>query len=566
MTSVRLILLSGFLFLCINLSYAQWEQVSNGIGNQMVNALIINGSYMFAGTETNGVYVSTDNAVTWSQTTLTGNRVLCLAAAGSYLYAGTYTAGVYDFYYSSDYGTTWTQSSLNNMRISMLAVSGSTLFAAVGWGTSTSGVYFSNDNGVTWTQTSLHNFTVSVIADGNTLYAGTQNLTGGDILYRSNDLGTTWTPFLINRRIFSMYFGTGFMFAGYAGNNGGGICKSTDNGATWTTVLNAVHTYAFAGIGNSVFAGTHQYGAYQTSNNGTTWDIRNEGLPELRGIQDLKYCNNFVYAATQSGIWRNPNNYFTLFYDNGTYTGMNNWITNQGWGFTWAVTNGAFTDSPGKNNLIKNYVNNADNSMTLKNAINVSGYEYLKVSFTHKYLTQSGKDFCRVEVSADNGLTWAVAKNYSGTMDTMINDEIDITNLANKSTNMKIRFRLTSDSKIVKDGWYVTNIRVIYKTSNGNLHDNTVTNELPKNYLLGQNYPNPFNPKTIINYQLTMNSDVKLIVYDVMGREVITLVNQMQNAGKYEVEWDASNFSSGAYFYKITAGEYIDVKKMILLK
>lgn len=564
------ILLLGVLFLVghcallTNQCKAQWEQVSNGIGDQMVNALIISGDYMFAGTETNGVYVSADNGAAWTQTTLTGMRVLCLAAAGSYLYAGTYTAGVYDFNYSSDYGTTWTHSTLNNLRISMLAVSGSTLFAAVGWGTSTSGVYFSNDNGVTWTQTPLHNFTVSVIADGNTLYAGTQNASG-DYLYRSYDMGTTWTP-ILNRRIFSMYFGTGFMLAGYGGNNGGGISKSTDNGATWTTALNNVHTYSMAGIGNSIFAGEHQYGAYQTSNNGATWDIRNEGLPELRGIRDLKYRNNFVYAATQSGIWRNPNNYFTLFYDYGMYTGMNNWVTNQGWAFTWAVTNGAFTDSPGKNSSVKNYANNADNSMTLKNSLDVSNYVFLKVSFKHKYLTQAGKDFCRVEVSGNNGTTWAEAKNYSGVMDTMITDEVDITGLANNSSNMKIRFRLTSDNRIVNDGWYVTDIRVIGKTSNGNYKNNFITNEIPGNFSLGQNHPNPFNPVTKINFEIPVQGLVILKVYDILGREVKTVVNEILTAGIHSVNFDGSYLSSGVYFYKIEANDFIGTKKMLLIK
>ncbi|RPI13102.1 MAG: T9SS C-terminal target domain-containing protein [Ignavibacteriae bacterium] len=91
-------------------------------------------------------------------------------------------------------------------------------------------------------------------------------------------------------------------------------------------------------------------------------------------------------------------------------------------------------------------------------------------------------------------------------------------------------------------------------------------NNTPYEYNLSQNYPNPFNPKTIINYQLAMSNYVRLIIYDVMGREAAVLVNQKQNAGTYEIEWDASNYPSGVYFYKIESGKFTDTKKMILIK
>jgi hypothetical protein len=88
----------------------------------------------------------------------------------------------------------------------------------------------------------------------------------------------------------------------------------------------------------------------------------------------------------------------------------------------------------------------------------------------------------------------------------------------------------------------------------------------PKSFSLGQNYPNPFNPSTTISYQLAMNSDVTLKVYDVLGREVAMLVNGMQSAGSKTVEWNASKFTSGVYFYKLTAGSFQSVKKLLLMK
>ncbi|MCU0372201.1 MAG: M20/M25/M40 family metallo-hydrolase [Ignavibacteria bacterium] len=85
-------------------------------------------------------------------------------------------------------------------------------------------------------------------------------------------------------------------------------------------------------------------------------------------------------------------------------------------------------------------------------------------------------------------------------------------------------------------------------------------------YSLEQNYPNPFNPATSINYQLAANSYVSLKIFDVTGREVAVLVNAKQAAGFYKVEWDASKFSSGVYFYKLVTDNYINTKKMMLIK
>jgi hypothetical protein len=89
---------------------------------------------------------------------------------------------------------------------------------------------------------------------------------------------------------------------------------------------------------------------------------------------------------------------------------------------------------------------------------------------------------------------------------------------------------------------------------------------LPKKYTLKQNYPNPFNPTTTIKYSIPKLSFVTLKVFDVLGNEVAVLVNEDKPVGKYEVEFDASNLSSGVYFYQIQAGDFIDTKKMILLK
>jgi hypothetical protein len=90
--------------------------------------------------------------------------------------------------------------------------------------------------------------------------------------------------------------------------------------------------------------------------------------------------------------------------------------------------------------------------------------------------------------------------------------------------------------------------------------------QIPREYRLSQNFPNPFNPNTAIGYQLSAISDVDLSVYNLLGQKVATLVNGRKQAGSHQVEWDASGFPSGVYYYRIKAGEFDDVKKMILLQ
>lgn len=94
-----------------------------------------------------------------------------------------------------------------------------------------------------------------------------------------------------------------------------------------------------------------------------------------------------------------------------------------------------------------------------------------------------------------------------------------------------------------------------------------VSSEIPKSFLLSQNFPNPFNPITIIKFDIQKLSFIKLIVNDVLGREIETLVNEQLNHGIYEVSWNASNFPSGVYFYRLFSdGIITDTKKMVLVK
>jgi hypothetical protein len=96
--------------------------------------------------------------------------------------------------------------------------------------------------------------------------------------------------------------------------------------------------------------------------------------------------------------------------------------------------------------------------------------------------------------------------------------------------------------------------------------DNSEKNLIVEKYVLKQNYPNPFNLITQINYQIPELSFVTIKVFDILGNELETLVNEEKQTGTYEITWHAERLPSGVYFYKIQAGEYVEVKKMLLLK
>ncbi|MFA5831869.1 MAG: SBBP repeat-containing protein [Bacteroidota bacterium] len=121
-------------------------------------------------------------------------------------------------------------------------------------------------------------------------------------------------------------------------------------------------------------------------------------------------------------------------------------------------------------------------------------------------------------------------------------------------------------TKTYSDDWNYQNFYSILKYTQTPTSVKIVSSVIPSKFTLQQNYPNPFNPSTVISYQLPVNSKVTLEIYDVLGREVATLVNEEQSAGWKEVRWNASKVSSGIYFYKIQAGNYVEVKKMLVVK
>ena len=140
--------------------------------------------------------------------------------------------------------------------------------------------------------------------------------------------------------------------------------------------------------------------------------------------------------------------------------------------------------------------------------------------------------------------------------DTLFNNSIDQT--WNITTNGKpISVEFDPDNWILKDVLEITKVEA--------------TNSFPTNFSLSQNYPNPFNPSTTIKYSIPTAGaqnvvPVQLKIFDVLGKEVATLINEVKPAGNYSVSFKAENLASGIYMYTLKAGDFFDTKKMIYLK
>ena len=162
---------------------------------------------------------------------------------------------------------------------------------------------------------------------------------------------------------------------------------------------------------------------------------------------------------------------------------------------------------------------------------------------------------------------------YTRSTDTEVSWETE-TRITNNTSDSENSFVVTSDSAVhlIWQDNPANNDDIYYKRNpTGNIITDVVciSNNVPTEFKLNQNYPNPFNPSTIIRYQLPLSSNITLKVYDVLGNEVATLVNEYKSAGSYEVEFNVayeSLLASGVYFYQLKAGAFIQTKKMLILK
>ena len=286
------------MFLAITISAnAQWVQMSNGMGNnQTVRALTTNGLDIFAGTESFGVYISTNNGQNWTQTALNNRTISSLSINGNNIFAGTEGNGVY---ISTNNGQSWTQTILGDNFIRKLASGGNIVFAATN-----AGVYRTTNNGTNWTLAGLSSLWITALTvNENRIFAGHN----GSGVHLSTNNGTNWTQTSLNNGDVSAIASQGnYVYAGTGGTGGSpNLFRSTDNGTTWTQISmfnKIVHSLAING--NFVFAGTND-GAYLSTDNGSNWSSINQGFSSTPIIKAFTIYGDYIHAGSVSqSVWR----------------------------------------------------------------------------------------------------------------------------------------------------------------------------------------------------------------------------------------------------------------------
>jgi hypothetical protein len=389
--------------------------------------------------------------------------------------------------------------------------------------------FITNETPAQWIQTNgLSNENVHSFAASDTnLFAGVY----GNGVFLSTDSGSSWMSVstgLTDLNIYALALSDTNLFAGAIG--GGGVFRSTDKGASWTKastgLLNKV-VISLLVADTNLFAGTYNGGVFLSTDKGLSWTTASAGLTELH-INALAIKDTNLYAGTNSYVFCST--------DNGTSWTVASSNLTSGNIFALAVV-GANIFMGGFGGVLQSY-----NNSTIWTS---SGLHYTITSFavsgTNLFAGTNGDG---VFLSTDNGANW-----------TAVNDGL----------TDKIVGSLTVYNSYLFAGIYWSGVWRRPLSEIITSVDRCSTN-LPMHFILNQNYPNPFNPTTTISYQLPANSFTTLKVFDLLGREVATLVNEVKMAGTYTATLNASRFSSGVYFYQLKAENYLQTKKMVILK
>lgn len=389
-----------------------------------------------------------------------------------------------------------------------------------------------------WVQTSGPNVTVQSFAVvSKNLFAGTANG-----VFLTTNYGTSWTK--VNTGLAD----TGVAALASIGTNlfaatASGVFLTTNNGTSWKQVNNGLTDTTInnlAVVGTNLFAAAYGGGIFVSTNNGTSWTsadgsvFQNAYLALLSGTGTSLFAstttNNIIYRSTDNGTsW--------ALADSGIATA--NAIIQSGSNFIAGGVSGIYLST-------NNAVSWTPVSLSVfGNNVEISG-------FATQGTTVFGVAYNAVVAGAGNGTNWSNITSSLSLSD-------PYTAIAVIDTNLFIGTNNNSDFSKGATVWRISLSNL--PTGVSKEEDNT-----PANFNLDQNYPNPFNPTTVISYQLPSASRVSLKVYDLVGRQVATLVNGQMEAGVHQVSFDASRLASGVYFYQLQAGSFVASKKLVLLK
>jgi len=373
---------------------------------------------------------------------------------------------------------------------------------------------------------SVYCFAVS----GNTLFVGT----GGDGVLLTTDNGRLWTRVnegLANLNIWTLAMKDTNLFAATAN----GVFRSTNNGSSWTEVDTGLKdrvVTCFAVRDSSLFAGNN-HGVFRSTDNGATWAAASTGLTDSL-VRSLMVSSRYLFAGTYyTGVFRSTDDGLSWQPFN---AGLTKWEL--------CVEAIAVCDTNVFAGTPVGVFRSTLNGTSWKAAgLDGSTVMCFAVSDTDIFV---GTGQNGLFLSSNNGATWTPE---------------DI-GMPPPYSNLQIDALAVRRSLLFAGGgmlwkrplWEMT-------TSVG-----TRSTQLPNHFILRQNYPNPFNPSTTISFSLPSSSFVTLQVFDVLGREVSTLMSRKLSAGTYSQKWNASDLPSGVYFYRLQAGEFAETRKLQLLK
>lgn len=282
---------------------AQWTEPSQVAWNsQNVYCLISDGTYIYAGTGSAGVSLSTNNGNSWTavNTGLTSTGISSFAISGSNVFAAG--EGVF---LTTNHGELWTSASngLTNTTVNALAISGTNIFAGTN-----GGAFLSTNNGGLWTaaNTGFTGQIRTLAISGNNIFAGAPN----HGVYLSADNGGQWTLVnngLTNIDVVSLAASGTNIFVGTSG----GVFLSTNNGTLWTAINNGLtnlNIYALLVNGTTIFAGTDD-GVFYSNNMGANWTSFNVGFPANTAVQAFTANGTYIFAGIRLspyGAWRRP--------------------------------------------------------------------------------------------------------------------------------------------------------------------------------------------------------------------------------------------------------------------
>lgn len=325
----------------------------------------------------------------------------------------------------------------------------------------------------------------------------------------------------------------------------GGILRTTNGGNNWSIVFYEMirHMTNIFFINSSVGYASGYRTIMKTTNAGITWSTV---------FQDPAVGYLFAIHFTDVNTGYVVGNWGRILK---TTDGGNNWKSTHPasihlWGLSFQDANTGIAVGGNENNTDNIILRTTDAG---NNWDSISYTDTTAILWSVKFLTPFSPStgfitgfHQQVLKTTNSGLTW-------------VKHNLPI--LANTFYNVRSCFFTSADTGYLAGGY-----GYIFKTTTCGTGIKTLSNEVPKKYMLHQNYPNPFNPVTNIKWQIAKVGFTKIIVFDILGKEVATLVNEKLQPGSYEVTFDGSSLSSGVYFYKLTANNFSATKKLILLK